>query len=225
MSVGGARVLAWDGPTRVFKWTLVLLVLDGWVSNRFGASLPQWHIWNGYLALTLVVFRVLWGFVGGSTARFSSFVAGPRRALAYLRGAKYLGHNPFGGWMALGLLALVAAQALTGLFSADEDRLIIEGPLAGKVSDATVAFASHRHHLIFAALEVLIVVHIAVNLFYAAFRRDPLVKAMVTGEKPAADYADMRSAAAGSWGRAAVCLAIAAALVFGGITAAGGRLF
>lgn len=146
VSAPGERTLAWDGPTRLFKWALVLLVFDGWLSNSYGDGYPYWHKWNGYAALVLIVFRLLWGFVGGSTARFSAFVAAPRRAFAYglalLRGRnpRYLGHNPLGGWMVVALLAAVGLQATTGLFSADADRLIIEGPLAGRVSDAAVTF-------------------------------------------------------------------------------------
>jgi cytochrome b len=215
--------LAWDGPTRLFKWTLVLIVFDGWLSNKYGAGVPAWHKYNGYSALVLIVFRVLWGFAGGSTARFSNFVVGPGRLLSYLRGgAKYLGHNPLGGLMVVALLLLVAAQATTGLFAADEDRLIIEGPLAKTVSDSAVDFAARWHGRVFDVLEIAIVLHIAANIIYALFRREPLVRAMVTGDKPADNYADMKTAVPGSWTRAAVCLAISAVLVFGAIYAAGG---
>ena len=225
-----ARVLAWDAPTRVFKWLLVLLVVDGWLSNKFGPDIPAWHKWNGYAVLVLIVFRLLWGFVGGSTARFSAFVTGPATAIAYIRAQlvgrplRYLGHNPLGGWMIVALLAVVAAQCLTGLYAADEDRLIIEGPLAKTVADATVDFAARWHHRIFDAIEILAVLHIAANVFYTFVKRDPLIPAMVTGGKPAEDFADMPTAVPGSWARAALCLVAAIALVFGTITLAGGRI-
>lgn len=230
----GARtghVLAWDAPTRLFKWALALLVLGGWASNAFGGAYPAWHRWNGYAALVLIVFRVLWGFAGGSTARFSGFVAGPRQSIAYglslLRGrsARYLGHNPLGGWMVLALLAAVGLQATTGLLSADADRLIIEEPLAGRVAEATVIFFSRWHHRLFDALEILIVLHVVANIFYAVVKRDPLIRAMIGGEKPAEDYVDQSGATPGGWGAAALCLAISATLVFGTIYLAGGRNF
>jgi cytochrome b len=226
----GARVLAWDGPTRIFKWLLVLLVIDGWVSNRYGADFPPWHKWNGYAVLVLILFRLLWGFAGGSTARFTAFVAGPVAGLRYIRALvtgrsrKYLGHNPLGGWMILALLAIVAAQAMTGLFSADEDRVVIEGPLAHTVTDATVDFAAHWHHLIFQGIEILAVLHIAANLIYTFVKQDPLISAMVTGGKPAENYVDMPAAIPGSWLRAALCLATAIIIVFGAITLAGGQV-
>jgi cytochrome b len=223
--------LAWDGPTRLFKWTLVALVLDGWISNTFGGAIPTWHKWNGYALLVLVVFRLLWGMVGGSTARFAAFVAGPKRAFDYglslVRGQprRYLGHNPLGGWMVLALLALVGLQAVSGLYAADEDRLIIEGPLAKTVADATVDFAARWHHRLFNVIELLAVAHISANLFYTFVKRDPLVQAMIGGSKPAEAFVDQPSARPGSWTLAAACMALAAAIVFGAITAAGGKIF
>jgi cytochrome b len=229
-SVSRTRVLAWDGPTRAFKWLLVLLVIDGWLSNEFGAGFPAWHKWNGYAILVLIVFRLIWGFAGGSTARFSAFVAGPVAGIKYIRAQiagcspKYLGHNPLGGWMILALLAAVAAQCLTGLYAADEDRLVIEGPLAKTVTDAAVNFAARWHHRIFDVIEILAVLHIAANLFYTFVKREPLIRAMVTGGKPAEAFADMQTAIPGSWARAALCLFAAALLVFGAITLAGGSI-
>jgi cytochrome b len=225
-AAASARVLAWDAPTRLFKWALVFVVVDGWLSNTLGASAPAWHKWNGYAALVLIVFRILWGFVGGSTARFANFISGPSGVREYLRGGRaYLGHNPLGGWMALGLLAIVAAQAVSGLYAADQDRLIIEGPLAATVGDAAVDFAARWHHRIFNLIEALVVVHVAANLFYTFAKRDPLIPAMITGYKPDAAYRDGPQATAGSWGLAAVCLAAAAALVFGAMWLAGARMF
>jgi cytochrome b len=224
--VNEASVIAWDGPTRVFKWALVFVVIDGWISNKYGSSLPLWHKCNGYAALVLIVFRIFWGFAGGSTARFASFFAGPGQVLAYLRAApKFLGHNPLGGWMILALLALVAAMGTAGLFAADEDRLIIEGPLAKTISDGAIDVAAKWHRYIFTALEAFIAVHISANVIYALTRREPLIEAMVTGRKPAGDYTDMAAAIPGSWRRAAACLGLAAGLVFGAIYVAGGRPF
>ncbi|MDE2579271.1 MAG: cytochrome b/b6 domain-containing protein [Hyphomicrobiales bacterium] len=224
-------VLAWDGPTRAFKWTLVLLVLNAWVSDKFGAAVPAWHKWNGYAVLTLIVFRVFWGFFGGTTARFATFVPSPRQAVAQLRALiagrapHYLGHNPVGALMVLALIGGLTLQGVTGLFSGDEDRVVIEGPLARTVSDATVDYISRWHHKIFDALEILILAHIAANLIYQFVKREPLITAMVTGYKPAETFADEPVDQPGSWGVAAACLAAAAVVVFGGIYLAGGKVF
>jgi cytochrome b len=223
------EVKAWDLPTRLFKWLLALLVLMAWISNKYGGAVPHWHIWNGYAILILIVFRVLWGFFGGSTARFSAFVASPSAALAYLRGQwrgmrlHYLGHNPAGSWMVLALLAALAAQACLGLYSADQDRLIIEGPLAKTISDQAVDFAAHWHRLGFNLILLLVTLHIAATLAYDLLGKYGLIRAMVTGRKPAAEYQDMQENAAGSKIRAAICLLAAITIVFGGIYLLGGN--
>lgn len=224
------KVMAWDFPTRAFKWTLVALVASAWASNKFGASMPNWHKWSGYAILVLVVFRLLWGFVGGSTARFGNFLRGPGAAFAYVldlaRGKtpKYLGHNPVGALMVMGLLTLLGVQAVLGLYAGDEDRIVIDGPLARTVSDAAVAFAARWHHKVFDLLQILIALHVAANLFYAFVKREPLIEGMATGYKPTAEYADARQAKPGSMLAALGCLLLSIALVFGGIVALGGKI-
>ena len=230
-SGSGTKVRAWDLPTRLFKWSLVTLIVCGYLSNKFGASVPGWHKWNGYAILILLVFRLLWGFVGGSTARFAAFVDWPWNAAAYglalLKGKspKYLGHNPLGGYMVLALMGLAGLQVLTGLYSGDEDRIVIEGPLAKTIADASVVFATKIHHYVFDGIVVLALVHIGVNLFYTFGKKDPLIQGMVTGYKPVEAYADMPEARSGSAVAAVVCLVIAAVVVLGGITLMGGNIF
>lgn len=230
ISDGGGKVLAWDFPTRIFKWTLVALVASAWASNKFGGGMPNWHKWTGYAILVLIVFRLLWGFVGGSTARFASFVRGPGAALSYglsfLQGRtpKYLGHNPLGGAMVIAILIALAAQAVLGLYAGDDDRLIIDGPLARTVSNSAVTIAARWHHRVFDLLKILIVLHVAANLYYAFVKREPLIKGMATGYKPAADYVDAPAARPGSPMAALGCLIAAVVIVFGGIVALGGKI-
>ncbi len=223
-----ATILAWDLPTRIFKWTLVALVVSAWVSNKWGVATPSWHVWNGIVLLIAVVFRVLWGLFGGSTARFRGFVASPARGLGYalalLKGREghFLGHNPLGGWMVVALLALLALQGVTGLYSADEDRLIIEGPLAKTVGDATITFAAHWHHRLFDLLKIAVVLHVAAVIFHAVVKKERLVPAMVTGAKPARPYEDAAVATPGSIVTALACLAASVAIVLGAVKLLGG---
>ena len=223
------KVLAWDLPTRLFKWSLVLCVALAWATNRYADTRPYLHVWNGYTVLVLVVFRVLWGLVGGSTARFTAFVTSPWTALRFfikqVRGLApaYLGHSPAAGWVILVLMALAGVQATLGLFSADQDRLIIEGPLADIVSDAAIHRATALHRLGFNLILAAASVHIATNLLYALLQRKGLIKAMVTGRKLRGPYVDFAEAQAGSLPAAILCLAAAIAIVFGGIVALGGH--
>jgi len=221
-----AGVLAWDLPTRIAKWLLAVLVGLAFASNYFGDVGLVWHQWNGLTILVVLVFRLLWGFVGGSTARFSGFLRGPGAALAYvtslLRGRPqhFLGHSPLGGWMTVALLALVAAQALTGLFTTDD--IVVYGPMTPVASDGTMAAASAWHQRIYVYLLALIGLHILVNLGYSLFGRDNLIRAMVSGRKRAGTYADPVPATPGSVAWALACLVVAIAMVFGGIALAGG---
>ena len=126
--------------------------------------------------------------------------------------------------MVVALIGLVGLQCVSGLFAADEDRLVIEGPLVRLVADSTVSFAARWHHRLFDALQILVALHVVATLFYTFVRREPLIAAMVTGSKPRAPYVDQKTAQPGSWLAAGVCLAVAATIVFGGILAAGGKL-
>ena len=112
-------VLVWDLPTRLFHWMLVLLVALAWVTGEAEGSMFTVHKLAGYGVAVLLVFRVIWGFAGSGHSRFSDFVRPWREVLAHIKGmislrpARTVGHNPLGGWMALLLLLVLAAQVGT----------------------------------------------------------------------------------------------------------------
>ncbi|MFK8250803.1 cytochrome b/b6 domain-containing protein [Ancylobacter terrae] len=222
-------VLAWDLPTRLAKWALVVLVGCAFLSKYYGDVGLVWHMWNGLAILVVVVFRLLWGLVGGSTARFAGFLRGPGAILAYVRGLasgrapRFLGHNPAGGWVVVALLVLVGAQATSGLFLTDD--IIVEAPLSTVVSGAVVRWAGWLHHNIYRVLLALIAVHVAANLAYSAFGKDNLILAMLSGRKRGGGYVDHGAARPGPVLLALACLAVAAGVVFGGIALAGGDPF
>jgi cytochrome b len=228
-------VRVWDWPTRAFHWLLVLLILSAWLSHRLATKLGDptliWHRWNGYAILVLVVFRLLWGVVGSSTSRFSAFVRGPiftlRYALDFMRGSKrpFLGHNPLGTVMILVLLVAVLVQAILGLFTLEHNE-IVAGPLKRLLSDEATELVSKLHVRGLNIILILIAIHVIANTAYGLIAREPLVKAMVTGKKPALAYEDQPEAtiAQNVTMRAAVVLVVAIALVFGGIMLAGGRI-
>jgi cytochrome b len=219
-----ASVRAWDGPTRLFKWTLVALVVAAPLTKWYGDVTLVQHKIVGYSILTLVIWRVLWGFVGSSTARFASFVRWPWTAAGYvwdtLRGRerRHLGHNPAGGWMILALLAVLAVQATTGLFATDD--IIVDGPLRGYVSYATAKFLTGIHDVLPRLLLALAIVHVLVNAATTVFK-DNLILAMITGRKTGGGFVDQAEARGGSPLAALVCLAIAAGIVFGGLALVG----
>ena len=230
------QVRVWDWPTRAFHWLLVFFMICAWASHKFVPALGDhtliWHRWNGYAILVLLVFRLLWGVLGSSTSRFSHFVRGPfftlRYFLDFIGGKKrpFLGHNPLGTVMILVLLGAVMVQGTLGLFTLEHNE-IVAGPLKRLISDDATEIVSKLHVRGFNILLVLIAIHISANIAYAFIAREPMIRAMVTGTKPALDYEDDREAeiADNVTSRAFACLLIAIAFVFGGITLMGGRIF
>lgn len=231
-----ARVQAWDLPTRIFHWLLVLLILSAWASYEFAETMGDerlvWHRWNGYAVLSLVLWRLAWGFFGSSTSRFSSFVQGPGAAARYARDVlagrerRFIGHNPLGSFMVLALLAVTLSIGLLGLFAVEENDLAT-GPLYRLAGGDLAERLTDWHAWLFEpVLLVLIGVHVAANVLYGVVKREPLVPAMITGQKPAAAYEDAAEATLVPhplW-RALLCLVAVKVLLFGGILALGGKL-
>lgn len=176
----GVRVRLWDWPVRICHWAFVILLPLQWWTFKKGAM--DWHMRLGMVMLGLVLFRILWGFIGPETARFSRFIKGPGAIFAYVRGkaAPAIGHNPVGALSVIALLGLLAAQVSVGLFAQDTDGLV-SGPLAIWVSYEAADKARHWHHLIFNLLLGFVALHLLAILFYLAVKRDNLVGPMVTG--------------------------------------------
>jgi len=177
----------WDLPVRVFHWLLALLLCFQYVSFKVGGNWMTYHMWSGYTILTLLLFRVAWGFVGSTHARFGSFLYGPRAVLAYLKtlprreAASFAGHNPLGGWSVLLMLLAVLVQAGTGLFANDD--IAIEGPLSGWVRKETSDFITSIHRYNFYVILALVAAHITAILYYLLYKAENLTKAMITGRK------------------------------------------
>lgn len=180
------RQRVWDLPIRLFHWLLVASIAFAYISGQLGGNLIDWHARAGFLIVGLVVFRLVWGVVGTPTARFATFVRGPAAIAAYLRGEwRGIGHNPLGALSVLGLLALVGAQAATGLFTNDD--IAFQGPFADWVGKELSDRFHGWHALLQNGLLALIGVHVAAIVFYARVKKENLVKPMITGwaEAPA----------------------------------------
>jgi cytochrome b len=177
----------WDLPTRVFHWSLAASVVVSVVTAKLGGAAMVWHFRSGYLILGLLLFRLVWGFVGGHWSRFSSFVRGPTVVWAYLRGqlgadgSLAVGHNPLGALSVLAVLAVLLAQVATGLLVDDEISNI--GPLNRFVSSATAATAKSWHASWGQWVVIgLVVLHVLAIVVYT-WRRHALIAAMVGGDK------------------------------------------
>jgi cytochrome b len=180
-----ARVRVWDVPVRIFHWTIVGLIATSWVAADQGFM--RVHLWSGSAMLAFLLFRLVWGIVGSTTARYSDFIRSPRAAFGYVRalvGAdkpRHAGHNPAGGWMVVVLLATLSAQVATGLFA--NDGLKFMGPLALQVTADTSDRLTVVHGWLFNFLLLLIWLHVVAVFFYFFVKRENLVTPMLTGKK------------------------------------------
>jgi len=177
----------WDLPTRVFHWLLAVCLLGSWATAEAGFDYTELHFLLGYTSLTLILFRIVWGFVGPRHARFSSFLSGPAATITSLRqlfsrqpraGA---GHSAIASWSVLAMLLLVATQASTGLFISDD--IFYAGPYNGVVSSATAGQLAGIHHLNFNLLQAMVLMHLCAVGWYRLGKKIDLVGPMLHGHK------------------------------------------
>ena len=179
------RVRIWDLPTRVFHWASALCVLGLAVTGTVGGSAMVFHFRFGYALLTLLLFRLVWGLMGGHWSRFRSFVFGPRAVFAFLRGrapaSHSVGHSPLGSLSVWALLFFLSLQVATGLISDDE--ISTAGPLTHLVSNASVSLGSQYHTQLGKwILLALVLLHVAAIIYHVR-RRQGLLAAMLHGDK------------------------------------------
>ena len=210
-------VRIWDLPTRLFHWALAACVIGLIVSAKVGGDAMNWHFRLAYATFTLLVFRLLWGLVGGHWSRFASFVPTPGRLARYLGGrasaADTAGHNPLGALSVLALLAVLGLQVATGLVADDE--IAFAGPLSPLVSGAVVSLATGWHKSWGQYLVIgLVALHVLAVVVYL-LRRKNLVGPMLTGDKLMAEPVPPARDTLGTRLLALVLLAVAGGVVVG----------
>jgi cytochrome b len=214
-------IRVWDLPTRIFHWLLVACIIGSVVTSQIGGNAMIWHFRFGFAIATLLLFRLVWGVVGGRWSRFTSFLYSPASVIRYLRGEgrpeHAVGHNPLGAGSVFALLVLLIAQVSTGVFSDDEIAAV--GPFAMFVSNATVSLAT-TYHTSYGkfALIALIVLHLAAIAYYYFAKRDNLIEPMLNGDKALATTLPGSRDDATSRLAALVVLVACAALVSWGVS-------
>lgn len=211
----------WDLPTRLFHWSFAAAVIAAIITGQIGGNWMVWHGRLGILIVALLGFRLLWGFIGSTYARFGSFLPTPAKILAYLRGQwQGAGHNPLGALSVFALLGTVALQVTLGLFANDD--IAFKGPLASLVSSTQSLQLTEWHRQLVAVLMLLVALHIGSIIFYRLVKKHDLVTPMITGkDKIAPDSPPAADARGGG------LLALVFALAFGialAWSAAGGLL-
>jgi len=180
----------WDLPVRICHWGFVIIIVfqylsaeilnDDWLPNTM-----QWHFYAGYTCIGLLIFRLCWGLFGTYYAKFSQFMVSPSLAFSYLIDkntfGQFVGHNPAGAYSIVVLMTLLFSQAFSGLFVSDE--IFTDGPYYGVLGDTGQSIANFLHHNVFNILLGFIGLHILTIVYYKFKHKDPLTKAMLTGNK------------------------------------------
>lgn len=176
-------VKVWDLPTRLFHWLLVIGVFAMWLTadvlDRLGL-----HMQIGIALLGLIIFRIVWGFIGSHSSRFTHFIRSPKTILAYIKSSQknvWLGHNPLGALSVIAMMLAIVVQIGTGLFA--NDQIYNEGPFSDYVSENMQDLMSEIHQINFYILLGLIALHLAAIAFYTIKKHEPLVRAMITGKR------------------------------------------
>jgi len=213
------NVRVWDLPTRLFHWSLALAVVGSLITGQVGGNAMLWHTRLGLAVMALLLFRVVWGFVGGHWSRFASFLYGPRSVMAYLRGdsgpsGRYdIGHSPVGALSVFALLGMLAIQVATGLVADDE--IATTGPLNRFVSSTTANIASDWHEEAGkTVLIVLVLAHVAAVLYYLRRKRRNLIAPMIRGDRPLPEGTPASADGVGQRVAALVVLSTTAALAW-----------
>lgn len=214
MKKGG--ILIWDWPVRAFHWVLVALLIGAYLTVAVWPDFDlHTHRLFGYAILGLVVFRILWGFVGGRHARFFSFIKGPGAVFRHIgelgrRGDPgHGGHNALGALSVLALLLSLLVQTISGLFNSDD--VMAEGPLHKVAGDDWRSLMGQVHEINFTILLVLIGLHLAAILFYVFWKGQGLVGAMIHGRRH--DLAPEEAGTAGGWATIIISAAVAVGFV------------
>ena len=219
------QVRVWDWPTRLFHWTLAALIIALVITGNLGGNAMVWHFRCGYGVLSLLIFRIIWGFCGGHWSLWRQLTCTPSLVRQYLTPTSsrtlsptspptsFLGHNPLGSLSIIAILGLLGLQATTGLFSDDE--IANSGPLVRFVAESTVSLATRWHKGYGKTLILLLVaIHLLAILWYFIRKKENLTRAMLTGNKTASVAAPSSKDGPVNWLLALVCLLISAGLVF-----------
>ena len=219
MNNDNEKRLVWDLPLRLFHWLLAISFVALWATAELGYDYMQYHFWLGYWMIGLLIFRVLWGFVGPRHARFASFFPTPKRVSTYLStmlkgpGLPTIGHNPLGGMMVFVMLILLALQVVTGLFATDD--IIWEGPYRVAVSNSTADDLASIHHFNINLLWTAVGLHVTAIAYYWWWKKQNLVVPMITGKKSANVVPISEAIKDSALIRALIIIVISAACVYG----------
>ena len=183
------RLPVWDLPLRLFHWSLVILVVGAVATAEVGGSMMEWHARCGFAILGLLLFRLVWGFWGGTYARYKHCLPSLRVLIASFperRKRHRFGHTPLGRFALAAMLGALMVQTGSGLFANDD--IDLEGPLFRHVSKATSDWLTGLHKLSAYVIGALVALHLAAILYYYLRKGDNLILPMIRGWREADDH-------------------------------------
>ncbi|WP_057831215.1 cytochrome b/b6 domain-containing protein [Colwellia sp. TT2012] len=179
--------LIWDLPLRIFHWSFAFTILACWYTSEQEGEMVDLHMQLGFVALALLVFRILWGVIGPKHARFAQFIPSPKTLIHYLHPAKEskntAGHNPLGALMVVLMIVLITLQAVSGLFINDD--IFSSGPYYSSIGNDLEKIMFFLHHNTFDFMIAAIALHLAAITYYWCIKKQNLVLPMITGKKSA----------------------------------------
>lgn len=188
------KYLIWDLPLRIFHWALVVTILGAWYTSEQDNGLIDLHLTFGYIALGLITFRILWGFLGTKHSQFKNFVPTPKKLINYLKPQDpsqplhTAGHNPMGSLMVVFMLTIILLQAISGLVM--DDDIFTTGPYNGVLDKNIEAVLVFIHTNSFNFILAAIALHLLAIIFYKLVKKKSLVLPMITGKKSAEDVSE-----------------------------------
>lgn len=196
------KILVWDFPTRVFHWSLVSAIsFSVYTGLNGGFKEMDYHMYSGYFILSLVIFRIAWGFLSTGNARFGRFITSPSTVISYARAVKnqkvdpYPGHNPLGGLSVLSILFILLVQTMTGLFANDD--ILVEGPLVHLVSEELSNQLTSIHHISIWFLGGLIILHLSAIVIHEVIFKHKLIIPMLSGKRSIENGSDEKKSPEG----------------------------
>jgi cytochrome b len=186
------KYLIWDLPLRIFHWVLVATIAAAWYTSDQDNGFIDYHLICGYVALGLITFRVLWGFLGTRHSQFKNFIPTPSKLISYVKKDKHMqepaGHNPLGSLMVVFMLTIILLQAVSGLFMNDD--IFTAGPYNGAIDKDIEAILVFIHRNSFDFILGAIALHIIAIISYKKFKNKSLVLPMITGKKSSDDVSE-----------------------------------
>ena len=177
-------VRVWDLPTRLFHWLLINGLVLMYLTAITGKM--RWHLYIGLFLFGLMIFRILWGFLGSQSARFKDFVKGQKEIKRYIKGQlcenEQPGHNPLSALMVIILMTLVSLQIISGLLASNL-KARFSGQLLQLIPERIIPFAQKAHIVLFWVLLGFSVIHIVGIVLHRLVKKQNLFTPMITGYK------------------------------------------